>query len=124
MDLINGGDANFGKGASPEKIDSAELRLGLHFACDYKKYLSTYGMMQIGSRELTGIGASDHLNVVSVTERWRSYGLGVPNDWYVLEILGFDGLVAWQDKNGFVYLASPDGASKKVANGLQEYLML
>ena len=81
-------------------------------------------MMQIGSRELTGIGASDHLNVVSVTERWRSYGLGVPNDWYVLEILGFDGLVAWQDKNGFVYLASPDGTSKKVANGLQEYLML
>lgn len=111
-----------GAGASEKEIAQAELRLNVRFADDYREYLERYGVAQMDGRELTGIGAVDHLDVVDVTQECREDAPDLPSSWYVLEDLGIEGRTVWQNLDGVVYLVSPDGEAVKIANSLQEYI--
>lgn len=111
-----------GCGASEKEIAQAESRLGVRFADEYREYLEHCGMAQMHGRELTGIGVVEHLDVIGVTQECREYNQGIPSSWYVVEELGLDEETVWQDKDGRVYLAFPDGTTRKVANSLREYL--
>ena len=109
------------KPATCEQIREAESVLGLTFAEDYKDYLKTFGAATFDSRELTGICSSERLNVVSVTLHQREKNPYIPANCYVIEELNVDGVVAWQDETGSVYLASYDKKIKKVSNCLLDY---
>lgn len=111
-----------GKGSSPSAISDIENELGLRFAEDYKQYLLVYGIVAFDGIELTGITPVQRLNVRSVTEKNREL-CSVPENFYVLEEAGIDGIVIWQDSNGSVYKTFP-GCEKpiQINNSFAEYI--
>ncbi len=110
------------KPASEKQIFDAEKELSLSFAEDYKIYLKKYGAIMADGIELTGISNSKNRNVVSVTK--REWGLNnlIRHNMYVVENVCIDGLIIWQDEDGFIYESKPNFEAQKIANDLSEYL--
>ncbi len=108
--------------ASYEQILSAEMTLNLVFANDFKEYLRAFGAATFNSKELTGIGSSERLSVISVTNRARSYFENFPKDAYVIEELHFDHIITIQKPDGTVYSYCPNNQEEKLADTLYEYL--
>ncbi len=111
-----------GTGCSEKQIQKAEKRLNLLFAEDYKAYLREIGLAYFYGHELTGIGKIDRLNVVNVTEEQKSFTLEIPDELYVIENLGIDGVVLWQSQDGTIYQSVPGSALQKQFNSLYEYI--
>ncbi len=111
-----------GTGASEKEIEKAEETLGVKFAKDYKEYLLNYGAIMFDGHELTGISKADYLDVVHVTKDQRKYYSDKnAEEMYVLENLGFDGIVVWQTFDGAVY-ETENGHRKIIAHSLVEYI--
>lgn len=108
--------------ATPEQIDAAQEALGLAFSDEYRAYLLAYGSACVGGHELTGLCDSKRLSVVAVTQDWREADPEVPADWYVVEELGVDDYVAWQDAAGKVFLKRPGTRATLAAPSLLAYL--
>ncbi len=109
-----------GIGAKTEDILDAEKKLNISFAKDYLKYLSKYGQISYDGHELTGIGFVERLNVVSMTLEKRKYNQSIKG--YVLEKVGLDSIVIWQDEKGRIYQTTQKNDSKIIANSLLEYI--
>lgn len=109
--------------ASEEEIRDAEQKLGVDFAEEYKLYLRTFGAAVVEDHEFCGICQTPRLNVVNVTLHERE-GLTKLEceSMYVVERLGIDNAVVWQNSTGTVYLTSPCSAVVKVASSLYDYL--
>ena len=107
--------------ADEKDIVNAEKHLGLKFSKDYKACLKAFGIFSINAHEITGICNSTRLNVVDVTLQEKSL-CKVSKGWYVIEQANMDGIVVWQDENGFVYQSQPNKEPVKIANSLLEYL--
>ena len=122
MYISNLKNARFGKPASQSQIESAELRLNLKFAEDYKKYLSKYGVVSAHGIELTGLTLSKRLNVVEITKREREMINGFPSDAYVIEDLAIEGIVIIQKQDGKIYSVDMTGKMEYICNSLQEYI--
>lgn len=103
-------------------IKAAENELGLHFAPDYKDYLSVFGVASFDGKELTGICKSERLSVVYSTKRVRQFYSLFPQKAYVIEDLGFDHVYIIQDSSGKVYSYGPSDSAKMIAESLQDYL--
>lgn len=111
------------KGVFERSIYEAEDALGLSFSSDYKEYLAHVGMCSVNGHEIAGLGASERLDVVAMTKEERPNAPFVPDGWYAIERLGIDGVVAWQNAAGEVFLSVPSGCEpKKAADSLLEYL--
>ena len=110
------------KPASDTQITEAEIQLRLNFADEYKVYLKTFGAIMANGIELTGIAKSQHRNVVSVTQEERTLNPKVPNSMYVVESTCVDGIVIWQDSEGYIYKTQPNLEPKKIADSLAEYV--
>ena len=115
-------DFDFMNGASEEDIAKAETALGVKFAPDYRRYLSEYGLASGDGHEFTGIASSPRLNVVDVTMKMRKKFKKIPDDAYVLEELGIDGIVMFQTSKGTVFEATPESPFNKAADSFSEYL--
>ena len=111
-------DAIMGNGSTQELIERAEKKLGLSFAEDYKEYLLTVGMVMCNGHELTGLGKASRTNVVDVTKEMKIIHDNIPDDWYVIENVGMDGAVMWQDSKGAVYFND-----KKECNSFSEFIL-
>ena len=111
-------------GVSMEQIADAEKALTLRFADDYREYLLSFGIASSDGREFTGICNSKRLNVVYVTLAEKSITPGIPNDWYVLEEAGFDGIIIWQNNIGEVFQTQPSREAVKLADSICDYLDL
>jgi hypothetical protein len=114
------------KPASADEIAEAEKKLGLSFANEYKEYLSEFGAILADGVELTGIAKSEHWSVVGLTLRERELalecGYDIPNNIYAVEDTGMDGIVIWQDSDGYIYVTAPEIVLSKIANSLDEYV--
>lgn len=111
------------KTASEIEISDAEIQLCLHFAEEYKTYLAEFGEVSARGLELTGIIDADYINVISATkEKWGMYPK-VPKNLYVVEDTTIDGVVIWQDSNGYIYKTTPNSEPVKIADSLADYLM-
>ncbi len=110
------------KGASKDAIRNAEIELGIPFASDYKEYLSEYGVASANGHEFTGIVDSPRLNVVQATLYERKRNHNVLSGVYVLERLGIDGIVIWQDSHGIIYETVGLNPLKKINGSFEEYL--
>lgn len=111
------------KGVSERSIFEAEDVLGLSFSSDYREYLTHVGACSVNGHEIAGLGASERLNVVAMTKDERPNSPCVSDGWYAIERLGIDGVVAWQNAAGEVFLSAPsDCEPKKAADSLFEYL--
>lgn len=108
--------------ATAEMIEEAELKLGCRFSEEYKEYLSEFGEVKYYGHELTGILSSKRLHVVDVTLEERELNPSVPENLYVVEQAGIDGIVVWQSSTGEIYSTAPNGQPKKIAKSLNEYI--
>jgi hypothetical protein len=110
------------KPAAAGEIADAEKQLGLRFADEYKEYISTFGAILADDIELTGIAKAKSRNVVSVTMQERKLNPDVPDDYYVIENVGVDGIIIWQNASGSVYRTAPNLAPVEIAPSLAAYL--
>lgn len=123
VDFLNKkNDAIIGNGVSIECIDDAEKELNLSFADDYKEYLLNYGLLMLDGHEFTGLGGNDRVDVVKVTSYMKGIYKEIPVDWYVIEDLGIDGIVIWQNEKGEIFQSIPNGEIVKIYDDLLSYL--
>lgn len=123
IDVINGLENLLPlKPASVEAVENVEIELALPLAEEYKEYLLKYGAILADDVELTGIAKSKNRDVVQVTQREWSANPKINHNLYVIENIGIDGIVIWQDGAGKIYESSPNKAAKQIANSLAEYL--
>ena len=108
-------------GASLEQISAAEIQLGLSFSEEYKLYLKEYGIASANGHEFTGLCESPRLNVVTVTKAARWDNPSVPENYYVVEKAGIDGIMYWQEHDGTMIMTKPHCAVVKVGNSLAEF---
>ncbi len=108
--------------ANDKDIFEAEKQLNLKFSTEYKKYLKKYGAIIADGIELTGIAKSERCSVVNVTKREQELNKSVPRTLYVVESLGIDGIVLWQNEKGEIFQTTPSSDVKKIADSLAGYL--
>lgn len=110
------------KPAEIQTIENIEIELALPLAEDYKEYLQKFGAAMADNVELTGVTKSKHRNVVVVTRKeWQSNPL-IKHTMYVVENLGIEGIIIWQNSSGKIYQSSPNHAAEKIADNLADYL--
>ncbi|MCR5629089.1 SMI1/KNR4 family protein [Eubacterium sp.] len=115
-------DVICGKGVSSNFVEDAEKKLNLKFSNDYKEYLLTYGLLMFDGHEITGLGGDDRLDVVKVTLHLKELYSDIPKDWYVIEELGIDGVVIWQNEKGEIFQSIPNGKMVKIYDDLITFL--
>lgn len=110
------------KPASIEEVENVEIELALPLSEEYKDYLLEFGAIIADDVELTGIAKSKSRDVVQVTKREWEINNKIEHNLYVVENIGIDGIIIWQDGSGKVYESSPNHDAVKIADSLVEYL--
>ncbi len=110
------------KPATTEMIENIEIELALPLAEEYKEYLLKYGAIIADDVELTGIAKSKNRDVVQVTQREWASNSKIRHNLYVVENVGIEGIIIWQDGSGKIFESSPNNEAKQIANSLAEYL--
>ena len=108
--------------ASEEDIIKAEKELNVVFADEYKKYLLTFGAVQSDIIAISGIIDDEDYNVVNLTKRLKLSNKNIPDNFYVIEDVGVDGLVIWQSVDGTIYQSIPTSKPVKIFASLSEFL--
>ena len=103
-------------------IDDAEKVLGLKFADEYRTYTKEFGAISADGLELTGVVTAPRLNVVEVTISEKSLNQNIPDDMYVIENTGIDGILTLQNARGEIFSISPSSKPIKKFASLTEYL--
>lgn len=123
IDVINGLENLLPlKPASIEAVENIEIELALPLAEEYKEYLLEYGAIMADDVELTGVAKSKNRDVVQVTQREWAANSKIKHNLYVVENIGIEGIIIWQDGSGKIYESSPNNCAKQIANSLAEYL--
>lgn len=110
-----------GTGRTEAEIESAEKKLGIEFAPDYKTYLKEIGLACFDGHELTGICEDPRLDVVHVTKDQRENN-PKSRSLYVIEEANIDGIVIWQDFSGKIYMTEGNSSPKLIADSLSAYI--
>lgn len=110
------------KPVGTKAVENIEIELALRFAEEYKEYLQKFGAVMADNVELTGAAKSKSRNVVSVTKReWGANPL-IQHTMYVVENIGIEGIIIWQDTSGNIYQSRPNHPADKIADSLADYL--
>lgn len=107
--------------ASEDQISLAEKELNLRFAEEYKEYVKSFGVISAYGIELTGICKSPRLSVVNVTKRERKNS-NLPDDLYVIENVGIEGLLLLQNEAGEIYQLDENKNLQKRYDSLSQYI--
>ena len=91
------------KGCSTRQIKEAQSILGLEFPEDYIDYVKAYGAISFYGTEWTGLNIDDYINVVEVTKQERNMNPDFPNDCFVIENQGIDGIITAVNEKGQVF---------------------
>lgn len=110
------------KKATKEDVENIEKELGLALAEEYKEYLLNYGAIMADDIELTGVAKSKNRDVIQVTKREWEANEKVKHNLYVIENVGIDGIIIWQDETGKIYESTPNHEAKQIAESLAEYI--
>lgn len=120
--LQSKGELLTGKAVDEVEIGKVEERLGVRFANDYKKIVSTYGFVCVDGHEITGITNAKRLNVYEVTMKERESLKSDISGLYVIEQANIDDIVIWQSASGVVFQTIGGFAPEKIADGIIDYL--
>lgn len=113
----------FLKPATNEEISRAQRMLRLRFAEDYTRYVAKFGAFSANGIEFTGVTPHKRLSVVTVTMQERELNPNIPDDMYVVENVGIDGLIILQDGTGAVYSVQPLRKPVKIHENLADYIL-
>ena len=120
--LQSKGELLTGKTVPKEDIEKIEEQLGVSFAIDYKKIVSTYGFVCVDGHEITGITNAKRLNVYEVTIKEREKVVCDMAGMYVIEQTHIDDIVIWQSASGEVYQTNVNHEPVKIADCIINYL--
>lgn len=90
-------------GCVTSQIKEAQKSLDLEFPAEYVEYVKTFGAVSFYGTEWTGLNISGNLNVVTATEQERHLDRDFPNDCFVVENIGIDGVLTLMGQNGKIY---------------------
>ena len=109
-------------GASEKQIANAEHILNLTFNDEYREYLTEFGTASVNGHELTGICQSKRLNIIDATIEAKKINPNVPDGFYLIENLGIDHIMIWQNKNGELFQTVGNNTPEKIALTLMDYI--
>lgn len=107
---------------SENAINDAEKVLALRFADEYQIYTKKFGAISANGIELTGVVSAPRLNVVDVTISEKSLNPNIPDDMYVIENIGIDGILMLQNAIGEIFSIFQASKPVKKFRSLAEYL--
>lgn len=110
------------KPAAITDISDAESQLNLRFAGEYKQYLAKFGAILADGVELTGIAKSKDRNVIAITKQERELNPYAQSNLYVVQNIGIEGIIIWQDEKGRIYKSTPNNAPVEIALSLSDYI--
>ena len=113
--------AAFG-GVSDKQIKAVEQELGLNFSKEYKEFLKEYGAACANGHEFLGICDSKRLNIVEGTVKARKKNGNIPENLYLIEDIGIDRILIWQNATGKMYQTIGKGEPTELDVILQEYV--
>ena len=108
--------------ATESDVNNIRIDLHMELSNEYKEYLKTFCAILAEDVELTGFAKSKNRNVVQVTKREWDLNPSFKGKMYVVETVGIDGLIIWQDSKGTIFESSPGSSAKQIADSLAEYL--
>lgn len=120
--LLSKGELLTGKAVTKGDIEKIEEQLGVSFADDYKKIVSTYGFVCVDGHEITGITNAKRLNVYEVTIKEREGMICDMSGMYVIEQTHIDDIVIWQSASGEVFQTNGGLKSEKIADNISDYI--
>ena len=109
------------QGCTDEQIKDAESKLELTFPQEYKDYVKTYGCIDFGSTELTGLNIDGYLNTVEATLVEKEYNEAFPEKHFILDDYHIDAKKVIVNEQGEVFLLQYDSI-KKICNNISKYL--
>ncbi len=109
-------------GVSKEQIKAAEEELGVCFSKEYKDFLSEHGTACANGHEFLGICNSKRLSIVACTQKEKSKNEKIPQNLYLIENVGIDKLLTWQDENGVLYQTVANSAPEKMQMNITDYV--
>ncbi len=104
-----------------EQIAEAESQLKLSFPDEYRDYIKQFGAISFSGTEWTGLNVTGYLNVVTQTLNERELNSDFPEECFVLENLGIDGVLIICDESGQIYLYR-NNQKTIISKSLSEYL--
>ena len=109
-------------GASADQIKAAEEELGLIFSKEYKEFLKEHGAACANGHEFLGICESKRLNIVEGTLKAKKKNDNVPDDMYLIEDVGIDKILTWQNADGKLFQTVGKGEPELLKMNLTEYV--
>ncbi len=104
-----------------EQLEDAQRKLGITFPNSYANLLKKYGTISFYATEWNGLNTDSYLNVVFCTLEERKRYPAFPNNMFVLENIGIDGILTLCDEKGIIY-SWQDGSCYKLSDSLSSYL--
>lgn len=108
-------------GCVTSQIKEAQKSLNLEFPAEYIEYVKTFGAVSFYGTEWTGLNVEGNLNVVTATKQERLLDSNFPNNCFVVENVGIDGVLTLMGQNGKIY-AYQQGKKGLLCDTLCEYL--
>ncbi|WP_161980940.1 SMI1/KNR4 family protein [Streptococcus sp. S784/96/1] len=107
------------------EVTEAEKDLEITFADEYRQLISVFGNFEISSHKFTGVEFDNFLNIVIATLDNRQYTHSDTQSMYVIEELGFDGIVIWQNTKGEIFQTIPNDTVKpeKLYSSFEKYVL-
>ena len=109
-------------GASDEQISNAQSLIGVKFADEFVQYVKGFGALSAYGFELFGVSEHARLDTAKVTLEQRELNSALPDDMYVIEDLGIDGILILQNEKGEIFELAPNTKPNKIFDSLSDYL--
>ncbi len=109
-------------GAQDEQIKNAEEELGLKFSKEYKDFLKEHGAACANGHEFLGICESKRLNIIDATLKAKKKNEAISGDLYLIEDVGIDKILTWQNADGKLFQTVGKGAPEPLKMNLTEYV--
>lgn len=105
------------------QINTAETKLNLRFANDYREFVQYLGALVYKNNELCGIVPYPSLDVVNRTIHARETDAAFPQSMYVISEIHIDGILILQNQKGEIFQYLPLQYTKKIFNSLSDFIL-
>lgn len=110
-------------GCTDSQLIDAQNELGLKFPEEYIDYVKAFGAISFYGTEWTGLNVEGYLNVVEATKQEKEWNDAFPEDCFVIENQGIDGMLTVVNEEGSVF-AVQYGNKTFLCDSLSDYLDL
>lgn len=120
IDIIKGKeDFVFLNPVDEEKIILIEKELGVCISSEYRQCIKEFGIFSYFGHEFTGVSNSKRLNIVDITNKYRTEET---KSMYVIEVLNIDEQIIWQNSTGEIFQSVGKLIPKKICDTFKDYV--